>query len=558
MLTTIKSKLYSLLIVLTALFFTFIGFSAYSEYNLRLEQTKQSLIPIVEQSVSIIEANYKLFETGKLSEDEAKELSLNTIAQMRYGKAGYLWVNNTKSIMLTHGVKPSLNGKNLDKLQDPNGVFIFREFIKAIAKTGSGFVPYQWAKPGFDDPVDKISYVKYFKKWDMIVGTGVYTDDVWAAFFANLQKSLAISILVTAIFLIAAFKIINSIVKPLSELTESVDKVANGDVNTTVDNQERTDEVGTMAIAIEGFRLSAIEQIEMRAMEKNNLSDKSIKEQEIGALIEGFRVSIGSGLEALNTNSEGMSQSADELLSISNANSDQSGLASGAANETSSNVSNVAVAAEELSSSISEISRQVNETMNIVKSANQSTDATNQQILALAEKSQKIGDVVKLIQDIAEQTNLLALNATIEAARAGESGKGFAVVASEVKSLANQTAKATDEIAAQIVDIQTSTKEAVAGVNKISHIMEEVESYTVSIGESMEEQNKATIEISENVALASSGTFEVANNIGLISESIKKTNIGANNVSSVSSKMNNQVGDIKTSVDDFLAKVAAS
>ncbi|MGL1919731.1 MAG: cache domain-containing protein [Hyphomicrobiales bacterium] len=558
MFKTVKSKLYGLLILFSLVFFTSLGYGFYNEYNIRKDFNKKALVPIVEQSMSIIQANYDKFKAGEISEEEAKTTALEVIRVQRYGGSGYLWVNDSNNVMIMHAVKPSLETKDLSGLQDTDGVYIFQEMTKVVQASGSGFIGYKWDKPGSETPVDKISYVQRFAPWDFIVGTGVYTDDVVAAFWADLQTSLAISILLLLIIVAVAYRIINSIVKPISDLTHSMENLSAGDTETEISNQDREDEIGAMANAVEGFRQSAIAQSSLE-LEKDQSSKSSQERQTyIDQLITDFRSTITSGLENVTTNSSNMKTTANALSNISNSTTEQAAAAKFSSEEASNNVGTVAVAAEELSSSISEITRQVEQTNTIVRKASQTTQITNDQIVSLADKSQKIGDVVSLIQDIAEQTNLLALNATIEAARAGEMGKGFAVVASEVKSLANQTAKATEEISAQVSDIQASTSDAVDGIKEITSIMLEVDDYTSAIGSSVSEQNSATNEISLNVAEATRGTQEMAASIQNIASSIDETNSSANDVSSASTQMNEQVDVLKSSVNDFLAKVAAA
>lgn len=298
-------------------------------------------------------------------------------------------------------------------------------------------------------------------------------------------------------------------------------------------------------------------EAEQLSIERSRSNEKSLdRQKQIDILITAFKNNINTSLESVSTNSSEMIGIAGNLTEMSNTATEQISTASNASQEASGNVNTVAVAAEELSSSIGEITRQVEQTNEIVRKASETTVTTNEQVLSLADKSQKIGEVVSLIQDIAEQTNLLALNATIEAARAGDLGKGFAVVASEVKSLANQTAKATEEISAQVTDIQNSTKDAVGGIEEITRIMAEVDEYTSTIGASVSQQNDATTEITENVVQASNGTHGVANNMSSISAVIRNTSDSAIKVKQVSDNMNHQVEDLKSEITSFLKNVA--
>ena len=220
------------------------------------------------------------------------------------------------------------------------------------------------------------------------------------------------------------------------------------------------------------------------------------------------------------------------------------------------NVTNAAMAADELSASIYEISRQLGRTTEVLRVAAAEADATNREIAGLAEASQKIGDVVALIRHIAGQTNLLALNATIESARAGEAGRGFAVVASEVKSLAVQTAKATEDISRLIVAVQGSTDSAVEAIHRITERMQEIDRNATAVAASVEQQSSATSEISNNVASAAEGTNGVVAVLNHLATAATDTQKTAQTVLKVSNTVGNAVSDLRSEVESFLAKVA--
>jgi methyl-accepting chemotaxis protein len=224
--------------------------------------------------------------------------------------------------------------------------------------------------------------------------------------------------------------------------------------------------------------------------------------------------------------------------------------------EASTNVETAASAASEMSISINEISQQLARTIEVIRASVHEAEVTNNQIASLAESAQKIGDVVKLIRDIAGQTNLLALNATIEAARAGEAGRGFAVVASEVKSLAVQTAKATEDIAAQILTVQALTKDAVEAIHVIAGRMREINTFTSAVSASVEQQNAATGEISHNVTHAAQGTSEVVSVLSDVAGAATATRISAQTVLTASQSVESAVTNLRGEVESFLSKVA--
>jgi methyl-accepting chemotaxis protein len=287
----------------------------------------------------------------------------------------------------------------------------------------------------------------------------------------------------------------------------------------------------------------------------------AIREQEkrrgvIDQAITAFRLKVESLLSSVSDNAVALAETATSLFSASTQTTQRAESAVAAFHEASTNVETAAVAADELSRSIAEISRQLSHATNIVDQATGEARATDDQIAGLAAGAQKIGDVIKLIRDIAGQTNLLALNATIEAARAGEAGKGFAVVASEVKSLAVQTAKATEDIASHIQGVQDSTSAAVNAIRQIAGRMLEINQHTSAVATSVEEQNAATGEISHNVASAAAGTNHVVTVLGEVSGAATETRSSAEVVLGASKTVSSAVSNLRGEVENFLKKVA--
>ena len=258
---------------------------------------------------------------------------------------------------------------------------------------------------------------------------------------------------------------------------------------------------------------------------------------------------VGNTAQAMKSASTVLSTSSDET-------SRHAESAVSASGDASTNVKTAMTAPDELVSAIAEINRQVDQTNEVVRLAVSEAQSTNDQMAAQTQAAQKIGDVVKLIQGIAGQTNLLALNATIEAARAGEAGKGFAVVASEVKSLAVQTAKATEEIASQIQAVQASTKGSVDAIHRITARMHEINRYTSAVAGSVEQQNAATSQISRNVATAAQGSDVVVTALGKVTDAAIQTRASAQTVLEASQAVNSTVARLHAEVDDFLGKVA--
>ncbi|HEY6257517.1 MAG TPA: MHYT domain-containing protein [Xanthobacteraceae bacterium] len=288
--------------------------------------------------------------------------------------------------------------------------------------------------------------------------------------------------------------------------------------------------------------------------ERNAATEK--RRATIDAALSGFQQRVEFLLRTVDENAIAMRSTATKLFTASNKNSERAEGAVRESNKASINVEGAASAAEELSASIGEISEQLDQTNNLVGIAVQEASATNEQIGGLAHAAQKIGDVVKLIQEVAGQTNLLALNATIEAARAGDAGRGFAVVASEVKSLAVQTAKATEEISGQIAAVQASTGAAVEAIARISDRMREINQFTAAAAASVQQQSSATGDISQNVAGAVRGTKEIMTVLGEVAGATTETRQSAETVLTASKAVEAAAADVRAEVEGFLHKVA--
>lgn len=356
-----------------------------------------------------------------------------------------------------------------------------------------------------------------------------------------------------------AFGIGRSITKPVAGMIGVMGALAQGNTTVEVFGTVRRDEVGDIARAVEIFKRNAIdkqrmeadqEQAKARAQEERKRMMMAFADQ-FETSVKGIVQAVSSAAVQLQSNAQGMSAIAEETAR-------QSTVVAAATEQASANVQTVAAASEELSSSIAEIGRQVTDSSQISKDAVTEAERTNTAVEGLAVSAQRIGDVVKLIQDIASQTNLLALNATIEAARAGEAGKGFAVVASEVKQLANQTGKATEEIAQQISEIQSQTGAAVGAIRSIGRTITHVNEISSAIAAAVEEQTAATKEIGRNVQQAAQGTQEVSSNIGGVSKAAEEAGTAAGQVLSAANQLSHEAKRLQNEVGAFIERIRAA
>ena len=357
---------------------------------------------------------------------------------------------------------------------------------------------------------------------------------------------------------ISVFYVRRGLVRRLTSIGDAMQQLSAGDVHLNVPAVADRDELGDMARSLEVFRASEIERRGFAVRQDAEQAAQRERAAAIEAMIAEFRATVTAVIATVSDNVSRLETTARTLSGIAGEADNQARAASSASETASSNARGVAGATEELGASIGEISQQASQANAVVERALAIAHGANQQIGQLTDGANRIGDVVKLIRAIADQTNLLALNATIEAARAGEAGRGFAVVASEVKTLASQTAKATEEIAAHIGAIQGATADAVDAIRSIGEVMGDISTFTVSIAAAVEEQSASTRTIADNVQQAASGASELAGNMATVTEAIEETNRAATAVLDASSALNAQTGTLQTAVDDFLTRVAAA
>jgi methyl-accepting chemotaxis protein len=375
-------------------------------------------------------------------------------------------------------------------------------------------------------------------------------------------QSLYMALVASAVILLLAGTcltvLLRRVVAPLGALTGVVGRLGGGELTLDVPGRGRSDELGEMAGAIEQLRQSSLERVALEAAQAREQQARLARAGQVESLLHGFEAetagvlrTVASAATELDATAASMASTAESGAARATAVADASALAS-------TNVGNVAAATEELSASISEVVRQIEASARAAREATEAAEATDATVRGLSDAASRIGDVVRLIGDIAGQTNLLALNATIEAARAGEAGKGFAVVASEVKQLAAQTAKATEEIGAQIGAMQTETTRTVEVVRAIARTIETLNATTAQVAETASQQAQATAEIGQAVAEAASGTQQASHHATGVSEDAARTGAAAGDVRSASAELARQAEVLRGKVDTFLSDIRAA
>jgi len=559
---TIRGRLIAIVGVLCLSFILLAVYSVVQFRSTLYSDTDHRLQNMVDSAYSIFSGYQERVAKGELSEDDAKAQALAAIKSMRYDGTGYFWVHDLHPTMIMHPTVPKLNGQDLTDYKGTDGVAIFVGMNEAIKAAGGeqATYGYQWSKPGEDAAklFPKRSFVKLFKPWGYVIGTGLYVDDLDARTFRLTAILAGICVALLVVAAVLALLIMRSILSPLAKAVEELRTLATGNTDVYLDQSGGLREIAAMRHAVAYFRDAIIERRKLSDEQEQENQKQRIRQERVDTLVDTFRGEITGSLGTVVTTAGAMTTTANTLNGIADATSSQAAGAASASEEAAAAVDAVASATEELSASVREISRQVSQTKDIVHSATDAATSTSQKIDGLVSSVERIGTVVQLISDIAGQTNLLALNAAIEAARAGEAGKGFAVVASEVKSLASQTAHATDEISEQISNVQSSTAEAVEAIRQITEIMTDIDHSTTVIVTAVEQQGLATQEISHNITETANGAKDVVRAMTEVSGRVGETLRCATDVLDASKLVTDRSGDLRKTVERFLRDVAAA
>jgi methyl-accepting chemotaxis protein len=526
-------------------------------YQELLSERLRSLHAITELFVTYAQGLDARVRSGALTEEAALRALTETAMAMRFDTGtNYVAIYAMDGTVLAVPDRRLVGTNQLNT--QVNGVRVAATIIDRLKTSDTALTSYMYPRPGRDGLYPKTTFAVRFAPWDLMIAAGTYTDDINAGFMSLASAAVALLFGIGAFGVLVSVLIGRSITRPLNRLGRRMQALAQGDVAAPIPGLGRADEIGQMAGTVEVFRQALIAKADLDRASVREAEAKIQRGEAFDVLTRTFESTAGTLMAAVSAAAAQMQTTAEAMARTASRTSARATRVAGAAQETAASVQNVASAAEEMSSTIQAISGRMARSTAMTAQAAIEAQRTDAIVGELAEGAETIGSVASMIAAIARQTNLLALNATIEAARAGEAGRGFAVVAAEVKTLAERTAAATDEIAARISAVQGSTRQAVEAIQGIGRTVAEVNGLTSTVASAIEQQTGTTEEIVRSATRAAGGTDTVTGNIADVSKAAEETGGAADRVLDAAAELAGKSELLSGEIARFLEQVRAA
>lgn len=501
---SIAQRLSAVAVLVLCVVLGVIGLFSVGYHESLLQDRRIKTQHLVQAGLGVMEHYQRLEQSGELTREQAQQRAIAAIDGLRYGDNDYFWIQNRRVEMINHPFSAKLNGTSIADIADPNGVRLFSEMEKQVARAGEGFVHYAWPKPGFDKPVEKVSFVKAFAPWGWVLGSGIYIDDVENAFWQTMTFTLTLALIGVVLLTVFIFLIARSITRPMQGAVAALEDIASGEGDLTHRlSTEGRDELASLGCAFNRFsdKLAGVITNVRHLVEQN---------RDVVATVKGTMSQANGVYQQQKTELDTVATAIEQMSVTSQ--------------EVAQRIGDAATAAQSSSDQSAEGHKTAEHTRESMDALAEDIAQTQAAIAKLDEQSGRIRTVLDVIRGVAEQTNLLALNAAIEAARAGEQGRGFAVVADEVRTLASRAQGSADEIQTMIDALLSSTSAAVQAMQSSHERSEALGERVHSVAQVLQEINNAAATITDMTHHVASAAEEQSQTSHSVAQSLSQLN----------------------------------